>query len=74
MNTGPTPRAPTFSLSAFLTFFPPSKGIQRKMMEQEKPLSAGPWALPPGGWLPGHVTSPEGQGRENTNLGLGKQA
>lgn len=43
----PTPRAPAFSLSAFLTF-PPSKGIQRKMMGQGKPLSAGPWALPQG--------------------------
>lgn len=62
MHTGPTPRAPTFSLSAFLTFSP-SKGTQRKMMGQGKPLSAGPWAPAPGGGALGTSPLQRGSGR-----------
>lgn len=62
MHTGPTPRAPTFSLSAFLTFSP-SKGTQRKMMGQGKQLSAGPWAPAPGGGALGTSPLPRGSGR-----------
>lgn len=59
-------------LSTHFLHFSPSKRIQRNKMGQREPFSVGTWALPPRGWVPGHFTSPEGQGQENTNLGPGQ--